>query len=539
MSTSKGKLFELASVYKTYCKPNGKKTTKQKVNKPSGATISKKTVKGVKKKVVSEKGEHFDEGQPISLSYAYDEPGDNPQDSYEGSVKEMSSWESDRSEAFYVEPFDAEDYVEAPYREVNDSEDDRIERIVTGFSKRDDEEEEDEKMEEDFEKMKDMEGRIDDMLKSDDDDATAMSAPEFDDHQTIPTSESHVEDTTTSEPKGTPPLGEKQVGGYDASDEEFARDIGAILQGQKVYDADQKKAVGKDKPAHKPEPSARPSPKEESLDASKNEHKIFEKIAQSMAYANSYDLGAIALEEKFEIMDKEIEKEDVDNVLQTDPTTKAPADIKYAEVVEEEANVKAMVFEPEAPLDPHNGGRLIKMSDLGKGDLILAASGGSFGVLEAPQSNESIAAVYIGDRKVITKGPGGALEEKAFDADQMAKGVFAVLRHKDMTTDKGSAIADTLRKMGSDFDKAKGENWLKIYAAGIRPHGDVCSTAPDKSKCEAFAGKIFLGTSGNDGFLCSDSIINAFDKQMVGFVPPLGKEHNGALRYFGHLKNKP
>lgn len=74
-----------------------------------------------------------------------------------------------------------------------------------------------------------------------------------------------------------------------ATDNDFLADMQSILTGQKVFDPASKRTVDKGDvvPPERPVPDA------------KNEHAIFDRIAQSMQYANAYDLGSIDLENRF------------------------------------------------------------------------------------------------------------------------------------------------------------------------------------------------------------------------------------------------
>ena len=299
MGTQKGKLFELARMYRTY----------QKKTKDEPKPTSKK------KPGVEAKGQYYDEGKAINLSYNVEMYPEKLQDSHQRQSTSFSMWAEDHSEAFYVEPFDAEDTVEIQYRNAvaEDGQDDKLDKVVSMSS----EEDQYEDMKQDEDKLNDIGKSIDDMLKSDDE----SNAMNFDNPDYESTKASEEESATWPTEEVTEmPKSKQQSYAYDASDEEFARDIGAILTGQKVYDSEQKKTIGKGSDSsrgNKPESPApaKQAPKEEMLDPTKNEHKIFEKIAQSMTYANSYDLGAIALEEKFELMDREIEKDEVKTIL--------------------------------------------------------------------------------------------------------------------------------------------------------------------------------------------------------------------------------
>lgn len=95
------------------------------------------------------------------------------------------------------------------------------------------------------------------------------------------------------------------------SDDDFMADIQAILSGDKVYDKDARQVTEKQAAQHSRQQSAGrdggnggpPAP-----DA-KNEHDIFNRIAQSMQYANAYDLGTVELENRFADFDRSSEQE--------------------------------------------------------------------------------------------------------------------------------------------------------------------------------------------------------------------------------------
>jgi hypothetical protein len=419
---------------------------------------------------------------------------------------------------------------------------------VRGFSS-DSEEDEHEDLSDDEEKLGDMSKKIDDMFKSDDEEeeqSDSMSA-EVENAYTedeVPVKMNQEEDDLPLEVSAETVKSSEQSLAYDASDEEFARDIGAILTGQKLYDSDQKKTIGKGSASPtssngtKPQVPAKKSPSgagDDMLDPNKNEHKIFEKIAQSMTYANSYDLGAIALEEKFDLMDREIEKQEIKTVLQTTPSDKPTADeIQEADVVDDEKKPEVAMgfsdekYNPKVPLDNTNGGRIIKVDHLQKGDLILAGT-----------STGCVGGVYLGNNKVLTKGDGGTIGEQGLDGLISGNAVVGVLRHDGLDPEKGTLIVDDLNKMKVDPLKDQSAPWLKVSIPTVRAHADVCRDAgPDKEKCVAFNGKMNLGTGSNDTFQFTDSIIGVFAKHQIPIVPLMSKEHNGSLRYFGHLKNK-
>jgi hypothetical protein len=519
MGTQKGKLFELASMFNTYRK-----------NKATAVS----TRKGSARKTVEAKGQHFDEGKAITLTYNLDMYPEVLKDSHNRQAVAMNMWETDHSEAFYVEPFEAEETVEVSYREADASGDDaRLDRIVTGLGKQSDELDE---MTKDEEKLGEMESKLDKMFQPDEDESEALAMqsvtevadetePEIETQQSSPPSVD-TDDNAVVTPTA-------QSYSYDASDEEFARDIGAILKGQKAYDTDQKKTVEKHVPA---EVQKTGKEHEDVLDLGKNEHKIFEKIAQSMAYANSYDLGAIALEEKFQLMDQELEKEEVNSILEKKVSANAPSGkIEYANVVDDKEEVgKAMAtpkYNVAVALDPGNGGRYVSAGNLQPGDLLLEREAGAAG-----GELQSVAAVYAGNGKVITMGGAESIEERPIE-QKIGSGTVVVLRHQTMDGKKASAIIDVLGKAtaapGEQTDKR-----ISVRIPTVSLHASVCNDLPpeERAQCSAFSGKIRLGTPDNDSFVCPEPVIKAFAGNQLEFVSPLTNDHNGSLKYFGHLK---
>ena len=94
------------------------------------------------------------------------------------------------------------------------------------------------------------------------------------------------------------------------SNDYFMADMQSILSGQKAYDATTKTMVPRSDFAQPPEarsdapapPASQPAPQTPSPGAG---HEIFERIAQSMEYAGAYDLGSVAIENRFTQFDRE------------------------------------------------------------------------------------------------------------------------------------------------------------------------------------------------------------------------------------------
>jgi hypothetical protein len=88
-----------------------------------------------------------------------------------------------------------------------------------------------------------------------------------------------------------------------ASEDDFIADMQSILSGQMVFDPVTKKTVAKEDlnrnaSSNSGDSSGRPLPE------AKNEQAIFDRIAQSMEYANKYDLGTVELENRFSDFDR-------------------------------------------------------------------------------------------------------------------------------------------------------------------------------------------------------------------------------------------
>lgn len=153
----------------------------------------------------------------------------------------------------------------------------------------------------------------------------------------------------------------------DLSDDDFMTDMKSILRGQKVYDEKTRKAVPNGhirKVATEQgilnvkdiEPEIKP------LDQ-KNEHAIFDKIANSMKFANAYDLGSMDLEKRFDEFDQIQEwgtsgnnKKKVDSAPKQEPVRAEAAPVTdYADFIEDldlikEASGKAEIKQQDGKI---------------------------------------------------------------------------------------------------------------------------------------------------------------------------------------------
>lgn len=91
----------------------------------------------------------------------------------------------------------------------------------------------------------------------------------------------------------------------------FAADIQAILRGEKIYDPNQQQTIDTSAAAQ-PTPEStspqsapsQPSPPASETTPPAQSHAIFDQIAKNKAYAQSYDLGDVSMEQRFDAFDQ-------------------------------------------------------------------------------------------------------------------------------------------------------------------------------------------------------------------------------------------
>ena len=256
----KGKIFSLASGYKKHCRKN-------KIQPPH--TPSRPDKK-------PQSGKHYDDDSPISLSYSRVHYGMPKKFYNEAKSLVPKTALPEAMEDFFVEPFDQKaDKFEAQYH----------------------------KQKEENDLSKDQVGNY---------------PPETETPKPI----QNVAAPASDNQKQTP-----------QKDDDFMSDLKDIIQGKKRFDADSKKMVKNAEdnniasqiksPQKQVQKTKNPSPEEELKNKMKNEHEIFEKISQSMKYANSYDLGAFQIADRLEVFDKEMDQE-VNKKQSTPAEKKAP-----------------------------------------------------------------------------------------------------------------------------------------------------------------------------------------------------------------------
>jgi len=89
-----------------------------------------------------------------------------------------------------------------------------------------------------------------------------------------------------------------------ATEDDFIADMQSILTGQKVFDPVTKKTVEKDMLGRSQPPAGQNGGNATPAQEANNSQAIFDRIAQSMQYANAYDLGTLELENRFSDFDR-------------------------------------------------------------------------------------------------------------------------------------------------------------------------------------------------------------------------------------------
>lgn len=351
-------------------------------------------------------------------------------------------------------------------------------------------------------------------------------------------------------------------------DRVFEEDIKTILKNKKAYDTFQKKA--------KPEAIKENSPSPSTAEAMNNpyhtkEHNIFEKIAQNMALAKTYDLGAISLENRFDSFEKDMEEQEYQlkkkkSLASANKTQKEkPGEKERKGTTTDEVSIgtkdflddldkmanspaESAYFSVDRALSPKNGGRFVQEDLLEVGDIILSTNDESkySGLAEAETGVlVSRAQVYIGDGYLVQHLATGIAQRKLSDITASDR-VTVALRHQDMTTGKATKIKTFLAQKIKE--KAEYDAQAVVQDLPIQPIEAFCSTlSPSlEQKCREFAGRIFLGTATNNEFYCSELVLTALaaaDLQIANTSPEWTAEdrliavnYNGSLRYVGHLK---
>lgn len=157
----------------------------------------------------------------------------------------------------------------------------------------------------------------------------AVSGPDYD----APDTAALLEDIKQMRGHDAPESPAQGSGSLSSREEEIVNDLQAILSGKKVYDPSAKKTVNREdvgKQQSVEEPAA-----QKGNDPGKNEHAIFDRIAQNMKFANAYNLGTIQVDSQ-ELTNR---FDDFDKMMEAPPApapakknVPAPADKKSEEL---------------------------------------------------------------------------------------------------------------------------------------------------------------------------------------------------------------
>lgn len=347
-------------------------------------------------------------------------------------------------------------------------------------------------------------------------------------------------------------------------DKTFENDLRSIIEGKKEYD----KLIKKTDPNEN-------IPEQNLEDKMKNEHAIFDRIAQSMEMANSYDLGSITMDKKFDDFEAETDEDftkRINDLLKEDKKVngeEAPDYVKNKEeddkiltkdflndidklnkLSSEKSEKKELVnpFSNDVSLTPENGGFFINVDGLIPGDIILSTTTGKetpAAINKTTKSDLSYAAIYIGDGILVEATESGIVEHNL--ENRLANDMVTVaFRHQSMDSEKEKEIENyfkNLNKEQSQFDQ-----FAVIRNLSVQIINSYCATLSSglKEKCRAFTGKIYLGTDSNNEFYCSHHLLKALesaDLKLTNTQPEwktpenlVQLNYNGTLRYIGHLK---
>lgn len=351
------------------------------------------------------------------------------------------------------------------------------------------------------------------------------------------------------------------------TDDDFLADIKSILGGDKLYDTTAKKIIDKNKGLSGQSTQAAAPGKQDAIPPleTKNEHQIFEKIAQNMRYANAYNLGSFAIEQRFDDFDqfdeiKEKAKEHkstpapVPATLSKEaaPPVTAEDFLKDMDMISE-AKAKDTAAKPsggnskEIPLDPGVGGRSIMVSAMQPGDIIISTTNADISkkIRQATGSQVSHASVYIGNGNVIEAIEDGVMQfsvETSIADDSVA----VAYRHKDMSPEKAALVVNFLKQMKDQ--KRKFDYFSLLRVAPYQIVSGYCDSlaSPLKEACHTAAGLFKTGTDSNNEFYCSELVFAALKQAGLSLstVDPhwsspqdvVRLNHNDTLRYVGHLK---
>lgn len=354
------------------------------------------------------------------------------------------------------------------------------------------------------------------------------------------------------------------------NDKDFLSDIKSILAGQKVYDKTTRKlSAAQSAPESKsPTNESYHGLKDESPGFKESEHAIFDRMAQSMRYANAYDLGSISMEKRFENFDyvndlpKTKKQAPSSPVVQQSVTEKKvyqqpDLELSSTDFINDldyinqrniplAASVASLAFTNESVIDPATGGSMITADALQPGDIILSMTGQPFSnnnIVPSVAANASHAAVYMGNGNLAKLSGNNAVEVSL--ARALADDTITVAyRHAQMSPELSRRMLNYLRSMiGRSYSHFA---LVKINPASILDAYCKKWAEPLREACRNAVVHFKPGTDRNDEFYCSELILQALQEAELSITQSMPVwtptesvvrlMHNGTFLYIGHLK---
>lgn len=348
----------------------------------------------------------------------------------------------------------------------------------------------------------------------------------------------------------------KSINDADDDEDEFIKDMKAILTGKKKFDENSKQVLPKSESqsTHSPSPT---------LNAPDNRNAIFEQLSQSMKYANAYDLGEFDIEQRlndFDVLSESKTKNQSTNSkntssasLSNDPNqhkgnvSNEDFIVDLDDIVQSSRSHQMQDLAAEIPLDLGMGGRSISGAALMPGDIIISTTNAtvSSAIRAATNSPVSHASIYLGNN-TVAEIMGSGINIWSIEESLADDSLSVAYRHREMTPERAFQMELFIRQ-------AKDNNTRYDYFSLIRvlPSALIetyCMTLPEASRqqCMNHAQRFRLGTDTNNRFYCSELVLDALRHVGVslstitpGWSTPneiLELEHNGTLSYIGHLK---
>ncbi|WP_194745187.1 YiiX/YebB-like N1pC/P60 family cysteine hydrolase [Thermaurantiacus tibetensis] len=210
----------------------------------------------------------------------------------------------------------------------------------------------------------------------------------------------------------------------------------------------------------------------------------------------------------------------------------------------------AEAFAGDIPLDPGAGGMSIGYDALRVGDIILSTTDAAISraIRAATSGAVSHAMLYVGQGGQVIEAVGDGVRLVPLDRALQDATVAVAFRAPGLDDVARQRVAEeAARLLDRPYDRI-GIARQALFQIDRR----LCAALPNglAERCRRFAGRIDLGTSGNDSFFCSELVLEAYAR--AGHPLTLEPPHwatpediaelrfdYGRLRYVGHLKAAP